>query len=261
MDVVRGGRGEEDGGAGDVGGLAPAAGGDAVEDRLVAVGVGAQGLGVVGLDVARRDGVDVDAASPPTRWRGAWSGRRRRAWRRCRTGTRMPPWKASSEAMLTMAPPACRAKAARAKAWERKNTALRLTSITSSQSASVKSTASARRMMPALLTRMSSGPSVGERRRRRRRVVEGEREARGPSGPRPAISAERLVERASGRRRSTSAPARGQAEGDRLADAGVGAGDQRAPAVEAEGVAHRRSRPSPPCPRPCSRRCRRPSPR
>ena len=51
-----------------------------------AVGVGAQGLGVVGLDVAGRDGVDVDALAPPTRWRGAWSGRRRRAWRRCRRG-------------------------------------------------------------------------------------------------------------------------------------------------------------------------------
>ena len=46
-------------------GLAPAAGGDAVEDRLVAVGVGAQGLGVVGLDVAGGDGVDVDAAGRP----------------------------------------------------------------------------------------------------------------------------------------------------------------------------------------------------
>ena len=65
VDVFRRRRGEEDGGAGDVGGLAPAAGRDAVEDRLVAVGVGAQRLGVVGLDVAGRDGVDVDAARRP----------------------------------------------------------------------------------------------------------------------------------------------------------------------------------------------------
>ena len=84
VDVLRGGRGEEDGGAGDVVGLAPAAGGDAVEDRLVAVGVGAQGLGVVGLDVAGRDGVDVDALRRPLVGERAWSGRRRRAWRRCR---------------------------------------------------------------------------------------------------------------------------------------------------------------------------------
>ena len=66
--------------------LAPAAGRDAVEDRAVAVGVGAQRLGVVGRDVARRDGVDVDAPAPPTRWRAAWSARRRRASRRCRRG-------------------------------------------------------------------------------------------------------------------------------------------------------------------------------
>ena len=32
----------------------------------------------------------------------------------------------------------------------------------------------------------------------------------------------------------------GHAEGDGLADAGVGAGDERAAAVEAEGVAHRK---------------------
>ena len=65
MDVLRGRRGEEDGGAGDVLGLAPAAGRDAVEDRLVAGRVGAQRLGVVGLDVAGRDRVDVDALRRP----------------------------------------------------------------------------------------------------------------------------------------------------------------------------------------------------
>ena len=65
VDVLRRRRREEDGGAGDVGRLAPAAGGDALEDRAAAVGVGAQGLGVVGLDVARRDGVDVDALRRP----------------------------------------------------------------------------------------------------------------------------------------------------------------------------------------------------
>ncbi len=45
-------------------------------------------------------------------------------------------------------------------AWLRKKRTLRLTFITSSQSCSVKSTASARRMMPALFTRMSTGPSA-----------------------------------------------------------------------------------------------------
>ena len=239
MHVLRGRGGEEDGGAGDVGRLAPAAGRDAVEDRLVAVGVGPQRLGVVGLDVARGDGVDVDAASPPTRWRAAWSARRLRAWPRCSDGMRMPPWKASSEAMLTIAPPAPRAKAARAKAWDRKNTALRLTSITSSQSASVKSTASARRMMPALLTRMSSGPSGRERLRRRRRVVEGEPEWP-PLQPLGGDQLERLVERRPPGGDHLG-PGAGEAERDRLADAGVGAGDERDLAVEAEGIAHRRS--------------------
>jgi len=43
-------------------------------------------------------------------------------------------------------------------AWLRKNSTFRLTFMTSSQSCSVKSTASARRMMPALFTRMSTGP-------------------------------------------------------------------------------------------------------
>src|SRR5258708_23087195 len=51
-DVVGGSRGEEDGGSGDVGGFAPAAGGDAVEDCLAALGIGAELGGVVGGDVA-----------------------------------------------------------------------------------------------------------------------------------------------------------------------------------------------------------------
>ena len=46
----------------------------------------------------------------------------------------------------------------RTTAWDRKKTDFRLTFRTASQSSSVKSTASARRMIPALLTRMSMGP-------------------------------------------------------------------------------------------------------
>ncbi len=80
------GRGEEDGGAGDVVGLAPAAGGDALEDRPVAGRVGAQGLGVVGLDVARRDGVHVDALRRPFVGEELRQARRPRAWTRCRRG-------------------------------------------------------------------------------------------------------------------------------------------------------------------------------
>ena len=73
-------------------------------------------------------------------------------------GTRMPPWNASSEAMLMILPREPCAIMRLATACERKNALLRLTSITASQSPSVNSIASARRMMPALLTRMSSRP-------------------------------------------------------------------------------------------------------
>ncbi len=81
-DVVRRRRGEEDRRAGDVLGVAPAAGGDAVEDRLRAVGVGTQRLGVVGRDVARGDAVDRHAPRRSTRSRAPSRGRR------CRTSPR-----------------------------------------------------------------------------------------------------------------------------------------------------------------------------
>ncbi len=51
--VVRRGRREKDRRSGEVGGLAPAACRDALEDRAIPVGVVAQRLCVVGLDVAR----------------------------------------------------------------------------------------------------------------------------------------------------------------------------------------------------------------
>src|SRR5687768_17258197 len=73
-------------------------------------------------------------------------------------GTRMPPWNESIEAMLMILPrPA--AIIFLPTACDRKKALLRLTSITSSQSCSLKSTASARRIRPALLTRMSMAPS------------------------------------------------------------------------------------------------------
>ena len=65
MHVVRGGREQEYGGVADIAGLAPAAGRDARQDRCAAVRVVAQRLGVVGDDIARRDGVDVDALGRP----------------------------------------------------------------------------------------------------------------------------------------------------------------------------------------------------
>ena len=71
-DVVAGGGAEEDGGAGEVFGLAPAAGGDAFEDLAVAGFVGLQGFGVGGGEVAGGDGVDLNVFAAPTRWRGPW---------------------------------------------------------------------------------------------------------------------------------------------------------------------------------------------
>lgn len=52
----------------------------------------------------------------------------------------MPPWKESTDAMLTIFPDQPAKSAFLAKAWQRKNTDFRLTSITSSQSVSEKST-------------------------------------------------------------------------------------------------------------------------
>ena len=57
--------GEEDDGAFEVGGFAPAVGGDALEDFEGALGVGLEGGGVVGAHVAGGDGVDLDAVGGP----------------------------------------------------------------------------------------------------------------------------------------------------------------------------------------------------
>ena len=70
----------------------------------------------------------------------------------------MPPWKESIEAMLMILPRPC-AIMWRPAACAKKNADLRLVSITASQSSSLKSTESLRRMIPALLTRMSILPN------------------------------------------------------------------------------------------------------
>ncbi|MNV70552.1 hypothetical protein D3C71_1635240 [compost metagenome] len=72
-------------------------------------------------------------------------------------GTRTPPWKDSIEAMLMILPLPWAMKCLPA-ACEMKNADLMLTFITSSQSCSLNSTASARRIRPALLTRISRPP-------------------------------------------------------------------------------------------------------
>ena len=64
-DVVGGGGGKEEGGTGEILRLAPAAGGDALEDLAVAGFVGLEGFGVGRCEVARGDGVDLDVFRRP----------------------------------------------------------------------------------------------------------------------------------------------------------------------------------------------------
>ena len=93
----------------------------------------------------------------PTRSRAPWSTARRRLWPPHTPGTRTPPWNESTDAMLMILPPPA-ASMCRPAARHSRNTLERFTSITASQSASPYAAASARRMMPALLTRISSRP-------------------------------------------------------------------------------------------------------
>ena len=72
----------------------------------------------------------------------------------------MPPWNESIEAMLMILPGDLRATSSAAKRWLRRKAPFRLTLSTSVQSASENSSRFARRMMPALLTRMSARPKA-----------------------------------------------------------------------------------------------------
>ncbi len=72
----------------------------------------------------------------------------------------MPPWKLSREAMLTIFPGALRAIMSRAASCESWKTLVRLTCRTCCQSSRETSSAAARAMVPALLMRMSTRPSL-----------------------------------------------------------------------------------------------------
>src|SRR5579862_1635829 len=60
VDVVGGPAGQEDGGPHQVGDLAPAARGDVLDEAAIGGRIGPGGLGDRGLEVPRRDGVDLD---------------------------------------------------------------------------------------------------------------------------------------------------------------------------------------------------------
>ncbi len=131
-------------------------------------------------------------------------------------------------------------------AWHRKKTDFRLVSITASQSSSVKSTESARRMMPALLTRMSSRPSfssVSSTRRWTGSMVERSAETISARRPRARTFVDGFL---GGRPADRGDVGAGgcQGEGDRLADAGIGAGDDGDLAGEVERVGHLHFSPS-----------------
>ncbi len=117
----------------------------------------AHGGGVLGRHVAGSNGVDIDMlcfahslararVMPATPLLAA-----------VYDGTMIPPWNESIEAMLMILPPPCGTMTCAA-ACDRKKAAFRLIARTSSQSVSLNSIAGARRMMPALLTRMSRRP-------------------------------------------------------------------------------------------------------
>src|ERR1700740_2397747 len=60
VDVIRGPAGQEHGGSHQVGGLAPAVRGDVLDNTAIGGGIGTGRFGDRGLEVSRRNGVDLD---------------------------------------------------------------------------------------------------------------------------------------------------------------------------------------------------------
>ena len=131
---------------------------------LLRIGVGAQRGGVVGVHVARRDRIHGDAVFRPLV--GEQPGQPehaafgRRVGRHADAALERQQRGDIDDPPPVVCPAVCWRMNCRAAACDRKNTAFRFTAITSSQSRSVNSSASARRMMPALFTRMSMRPNA-----------------------------------------------------------------------------------------------------
>ena len=151
----------------------------------------------------------------------------------------MPPWKASSEAMLTMAPPAaaCEGGAGEGLGEEEHRLEVHVDHVVPVGLGEVDGVGAADDA--GVVDEDVERPGPAELARRHGGVVEGEGEALA----RQALGGDQrqrlLDRRAPGRDHVRARPR--QPERDRLADAGVGAGDERPPAVEAEGVGHRRA--------------------
>ena len=152
----------------------------------------------------------------------------------------MPPWKLSSDAVKTIlpCPRATMPGADRPGQHERR---VRLTSSTRSHASSRCSAAGARAMVPALLTRMSTGrPSAAEPRDQPAdRVAVGEVGGHRPEaaarGPRPAHAPGcRVGLELVALTPTTSAPAARQRLRHRQADAAPGAGDDGEPTGQVE---------------------------
>ena len=132
-------------------------------------------------------------------------------------------------------------------ARHRRNTAVRFTSSTAAQSSSEKSTAGARRIMPALLTRMSIAPSsrtvastsaVGGRGVAQVAAQHARRAARA-CGSRAAVVVGHVLVAVAG----DVGAGLGERARDRRADAGARAGDQRGETVETKRI-HEQGRPN-----------------
>src|SRR5579884_2783077 len=157
-DVARGVRGEEDRCADQIARLAPVPHRDPAAHPGVEARVRLQRRGEIGLDVARGEDVHPHPVRRP--FGRQHFGEPQDAVLAGSIGGNAPnPDRAVREPMVMMLPLRW-ASITRPAAWQAKKTALRLVSMTASQSASVRSTAGPRRLIPATLTSTSSRPKA-----------------------------------------------------------------------------------------------------
>ena len=171
---------------------------------------------VVRGDVARCHRVDVDPRARPTRWRAPWSARRRRACSRRRRRRCSPPWNDSSDAMLTIDPVPAPVIGA-PKRWRQQEHRVEVDVEHLRQSSNGDAGRRPARIMPALLTRMSTRArrrtSVGGRGATASRSDEVRRDHLAPCGQRAHLAGDVAPSRPSVRpHRTMSAPASASAE-------------------------------------------------
>src|SRR5580700_135226 len=104
VDVIAGRRAQKDGGTCQIGRLSPAASGDALQDRAVALRIVAKGGCVVRGHVTRSDGVHVNPLGGPF-IRKRPGELHDSTFASAYAGTRIPPWKERTEAIFKIFPP------------------------------------------------------------------------------------------------------------------------------------------------------------